>query len=145
MKKRVGDPWIPASEYGRALQGFGINLLVKEIAVSVEFAKSVLQAEVLYADPDFAVLRRQDMEWMLHADHTYEKHPLINCLNSDGSRGSGIELRIHGLDPDEAERCARMRGDRILAGAIDKKHGLREVYILDPDGYLWVPDVPTRD
>ena len=81
----------------------------------------------------------------LHADHTYDKHPMINCLSSDGSRGSGIELRIHGLDPDEAERCARTRGDRILAGAIDKKHGLREVYILDPDGYLWVPDVPTRD
>jgi len=57
----------------------------------------------------------------------------------------GVELRIHGLDPDTAEKSARDRGDLVISGATDKKHGLREAYILDPDGYLWVPDIPTQD
>jgi catechol 2,3-dioxygenase-like lactoylglutathione lyase family enzyme len=145
MKKRVGAPWMPAVEYGRRLTGFGVNLLVKEIAPSVEFAKTVLQAEVVYADPDFAVLRRQNMEWMIHADHTYDSHPLIDYLKPQAARGLGVELRIHGLDPDIAEKSARERGDLVISSTADKKHGLREAYILDPDGYLWVPDVPTRD
>jgi hypothetical protein len=29
-----------------------------------------------------------------------------------------------------------------LAGALDKPHGLREAYIIDQDGYLWVPGIP---
>ncbi len=32
----------------------------------------------------------------------------------------------------------------VLAGAMDKPHGLREAYILDDSGYLWVPDVPAK-
>ena len=30
-----------------------------------------------------------------------------------------------------------------LAEAADKPHGLREAFIFDEDGYLWVPDIPT--
>ena len=67
MKKRESQPWMPADEYGKSLTGFGVNLLVVEIA------------------------------------------------------------------------RARQRGDTILAGAMDKPHGLREVYIVDPDGSVWVP------
>ena len=64
---------------------------------------------------------------------------------TDGShRGVGAELRLHGLDPDGAEARARARGDTVLAGAIDKPHGLRECYLVDPDGYIWVPDIPTK-
>lgn len=33
----------------------------------------------------------------------------------------------------------------ILAGAADKPHGLREAFILDPEGYCWVPTVASRD
>jgi hypothetical protein len=31
-----------------------------------------------------------------------------------------------------------------LSQATDKGHGLREIYIRDPDGYIWVPDVHSR-
>jgi hypothetical protein len=31
-----------------------------------------------------------------------------------------------------------------MAEAADKAHGLREAYIGDPDGYIWVPDMPLR-
>jgi len=145
MKLRDGDPWMPADEYGRSLRGLTINLLVADIARSVAFQTEVLGAKVIYSDPDFAVLQGFGAEWMLHADHTYADHPLGGSLSFEISRGVGVELRLHGCDPDAAEARARERGDVVLAGAIDKPHGLREAFLVDPDGYLWVPDTPTRD
>jgi len=141
--KRTGTPWMPAGEYGRALQGLGVNLLVRDVAASAEFARTVLGAEPIYADADFAVLRYGVAEWMLHADHTYEDNPLHGFVAGLEGRGAGIELRLHNCDPDRAEAAARAGDHTVLAGAADKPHGLREAYILDPDGYCWVPDRPT--
>ena len=143
MKLRTGDPWMPAPDYGRSLQGLGINLLVRDIEASLPFHQEVLEAEVVYHDPDFAVLKRGEVEWMLHADHTYQEHPLQDQLASGAARGIGAELRLHGRDPDAAEAAARRLGCTVLAVTQDKPHGLREVYLIDIDGYLWVPDVPT--
>ena len=142
-KLRDGDPWMPADEYGRSLKGLGVNLLVQDIERAVRFQKEALGAEVVYADPDFAVLRGFGAEWMLHADHTYSDHPLRGSLRADLARGLGVELRLHGCNPDAAEAKARAMGEAVLAGAMDKPHGLREAYLVDPDGYVWVPDVPT--
>ena len=143
-KLREGDPWMPASDYGKSLNGLGINLLVQDIDRALDYQTEVLGAEVVYADPDFAVLRGYGAEWMLHADHTYADHPLQGSLSDDLARGIGVELRLHGCDPDLAQEKARARGDVVLAGAIDKPHGLREAYLVDPDGYLWVPDLPLK-
>jgi len=142
MKLATEPSWMPAPDYGRSLTGLGINLLVKEIEPALDFAREVLGATVVHSDPDFAVLRFESAEWMLHADHTYNDHPLSGSLSEDLPRGIGAELRLHGRDPDDAEAIARKLGYTVLDGTADKPHGLREVYILDPDGYLWVPDVP---
>lgn len=142
--KRTGTPWMRADDYGRALRGLGINLLVRDVAASVDFARTVLAAEAVYADADFAVLRHGDAEWILHADHTYEDNPLYGFVAGLQGRGAGAELRLHNCDPDKAEAAARVAGCTILAGAADKPHGLREAYILDPDGYCWVPDRPIE-
>ena len=142
MKKRTGDPWMPADAYGRSLKGLSLNLLVRDMAAALPFHEKVLGATVVYADPDFAVLRHGEAEWMLHADHTYLDHPLSGSLSADLHRGIGAELRLHGRDPDAAEAAARELGMVVLAGAMDKVHGLREVVIIDPDGYVWVPDAP---
>lgn len=142
MKLRTGEPWMPAADYGRSLSGLGVNLLVREIAPAVRFARDVLGADVVYADPDIAVLAAHGAQWLLHADHTYDKHPLGAAVASGARRGLGIELRLHGCDPDAAERAARECGFTVLAAAADKPHGLREAVIVDGDGYVWVPDVP---
>lgn len=142
MKLRTGAPWMPATQYSHSLRGLTLNLLVREVARSLPFHREVLGAEVVYSDPDFAVLRRGEVEWMLHADHTYLDHPLHASLADDGPRGVGAELRLHGCDPDEAEAAARKLGVTVLAGAQNKPHGLREAYLVDLDGYLWVVDVP---
>jgi uncharacterized glyoxalase superfamily protein PhnB len=135
---------MPATQYSRALQGLTLNLLVRDVARSLPFHREVLEAQVIYSDPDFAVLRRGEVEWMLHADHTYLDHPLHASLSDDGPRGVGAELRLHGRNPDEAETAARRLGATVLAGSQNKPHGLREAYLVDPDGYLWVVDVPLQ-
>jgi catechol 2,3-dioxygenase-like lactoylglutathione lyase family enzyme len=142
MKLRTGDPWMPAPQYSRSLQGLTLNLLVRDIARSLPFHREVLGAEVVYSDADFAVLRYGAVEWMLHADHTYLDHPLHASLADETPRGVGAELRLHGCDPDEAEATARRLGFAVLAAAVDKPHGLREAYLVDVDGYVWVPDIP---
>ncbi len=131
-----------ADDYGRSLKGFGINLLVEDMERAISFQTGVLKAEVVYSDPDFAVLRGYGAEWMLHADHTYKDHPLHGSLSPEIPRGIGVELRLHDCDPDAAEARAVDLGYTVLAGSMDKPHGLREAYLLDDDGYLWVPDVP---
>jgi catechol 2,3-dioxygenase-like lactoylglutathione lyase family enzyme len=144
MKLRAKEPWMSAPDYGCSLRGLTINLLVRDVAEALAFHRAVLDAEVVYDDPDFAVLRRGDAEWMLHADHTYRDHPLHGSLQPDIARGIGAEIRLHGRDPDAAEAVARDLGYTVLDGAADKPHGLREVFIVDADGYLWVPDVPLE-
>ena len=141
MKLRTGDPWMPAPVYARSLTSLSINLLVRDITSALTFHTEVIGARIVYSDPDFAVLQAYGAEWMLHADHTYIGHPLHGHLPDSGARGKGIELRLHGRDPDAAEAAATKLGHTILAPATDKPHGLREAYILDADGYLWVPDV----
>jgi catechol 2,3-dioxygenase-like lactoylglutathione lyase family enzyme len=159
VKKRGADetPFMEAPAYGRSLAGLSINLLVKNIARAVAFERDVLGAAVVYADADFAVLRWRaasdasgnapesaTSEWMLHADHTYGSHPLLGLTGDGAVRGAGAELRLHGCDPDAAVARAERLGHVVLAAPADKPHGLREAYIADPDGYVWVPDVPTR-
>jgi catechol 2,3-dioxygenase-like lactoylglutathione lyase family enzyme len=145
MKKRAPDqtPWMPAPDYGRSLKpGLGVNLLVKNVSAGVKFATEVLGATVTYADDDFAVLRGTTAEWMLHADHTYSDNPVRGLVQGNEGRGAGVELRLYGCDPDMAEAAARKGGWTVLAGSMDKPHGLRECVILDDEGYCWVPGVP---
>ena len=141
-KKRTGDPWMPAPRYARTLKGLTVNLLVRDIAAALPFHRQVLGATLIYSDPDIAVLRGTDAEWMLQADHTYDAHPLHAALVKATSRGLGAELRLHGRDPDEAEKHARRLGFDVIEASADKAHGLREVFLRDADGYVWVPDVP---
>ena len=136
---------MPAPQYARTLKGLTLNLLVRDIARALSFHREVLGATLVYSDPDIAVLRHRNAEWMLHADHTYDAHPMHAALVKAKTRGLGAELRLHGRDPDEAELRARSLGFEIIEASADKAHGLREAYLRDADGYVWVPDVPLAD
>lgn len=150
VKKRDPQqtPWMAADDYGRTLGGLSINLLVRNVAKSAAFQREVFGASIVYSDADFAVLRRAlpggTVEWMLHADHSYAEHPLLGLTSDNALRGVGVELRLHGVDPDEAAATAHRLDHTVLQAPADKPHGLREAYIVDPDGYVWVPDVPLR-
>src|SRR5207249_888239 len=92
----------------------------------------VLNATVHYADPDFAAINVGGVEMMLHADHTYDKHPWYAPLTRGERRGLGAELRVFGIDPDGVERRARERGANVVQPAATKGHGWREVMVEDP-------------
>lgn len=134
-----------ADAFGRGLgPGLGVNLLVTDVAESVRFQMDVLGAEVRYWDADFAIMGMAGTVWMLHHDRTYRSHPLVGIAQGAEGRGAGMELRLYGCDPDRATLAAEEAGAVVLATPADKPHGLREAYLLDADGYVWVPSVPKR-
>jgi catechol 2,3-dioxygenase-like lactoylglutathione lyase family enzyme len=139
MKKSETEPWMTAPDYGHSLRGMGVNLLVRDTAASLPFFTEVLGVELVYGDADFAVLRHGGQDWMLHSDHTYQDNPLL-ALTGDGAvRGAGAEFRLYDIDPDAAEKRAKDAGYDVLQTSTDKPHGLRECYLVDRDGYVWVP------
>ena len=142
--RRTGDAWMSADEYGRALPNFSVNLLVREVSRSVCFYEQVLGATVRYSDADFAALALNEVNFMLHADHTYDHHPLHTRLQGPGKRGTGAELRLMGIDPDTLQQRAEAAGAIILQPVADFPHGWRDIILEDPDGYIWAVGVPSR-
>src|SRR3546814_12346566 len=83
-------------------------------------------------------------QWLLHSDASYHSNPLL-ALTGDGAiRGAGLELRLYGVDPDTAAARAEALGFTVLQAPADKPPGLREAYIVGPDGYVWVPSVHSK-
>lgn len=134
---------MPAHRYGRQLPTFTVNLLVLDVPRAAAFYTKLFAATIHYADPDFAAINVAGVELMLHADHTYDKHPWYGPLRRGERRGLGAELRVLGIDPDLIERRARENGVPVVQPATAKGHGWREVMVEDPDGYLWAVGVPT--
>ena len=142
MKKSDQTPFQPPPQYGQSLGGLSINLLSSNLPRAAEFQRQVLGAELLHEDVDLLIVKGFASQWMIHADHTYDKHPLLSDTLSHIRRGAGAELRLHGCDPDRAAQQASDRGFRVLDGPRDQPdHGLREAHLIDDDGYIWVPDV----
>ncbi len=140
--KRTQEPWMAADEFGRGLPEFTVNLLVTDVARSVAFYRDVFGAAVHHSDVDFAALRVGRLEFMVHADHTYDHHPWHARLVGGERRGLGAELRLFHVDPDDVERRAAARGAKILQALQDKPHGWRDVIVEDPDGYAWAVGIP---
>ena len=130
-----------AGDYGKSLRGLGFNLIVKDLPRSINFATQVLGATVFFATPAFAAMKLKGCDFMFHIDETYHANPLRGILAGSEARGVGVELRVYGRDPDMAEAIARNGGWTVLAGSLDKPHGLREAMILDDEGYLWIPSI----
>ena len=136
--------------YGRSMKpGFGVNLLVTDIARAARWQVAVLGARVVYREGDFAIVTGQGATWFLHNDRSYGRHPLVGLAQAAEARGAGAELRLYGTDPDAAAaaaaRAADTLGGGVLDGAADKPHGLREAYLVDADGYCWVPCVALSE
>ena len=74
------------------LPAFMANLLVRDVARAIPFYRDVLGGAVHYSDADFAAIKVGGVELMLHADHTYDKHPWHPRLVADERRGLDAEL-----------------------------------------------------
>lgn len=128
--------------FGRGLaDGVGVNILVPDVETSIRWQVNVLGATVIYWEDHFAIMQAQGAVWLVHSDWSYRDHEMTGAVKDVEARGAGLEIRIYGLDPDDCEAKARAAGGIVLAGSLDKPHGLREAYLVDPDGYVWVPGV----
>ena len=111
--KRTQEPWMPADDYGRGLPDFTVNLLVADVARSVEFYREVFGATVHHSDADFAALRVGRIDFMVHADHAYDHH-----------RGTPNLLAACG--GDLARSCVLFNVDPGCSGAARGRLGARE-------------------
>ena len=136
---------LSGEEVGHLLEDFGTNMLVTNVSQTVVFLVDVFGFSVLRSSDDYAVLKHRNRLYQLHSDHTYSDHPLLSVIPESGLRGGGVELRLFEIDPDLAEKKAVEGGYTVLQGTADKPHGLRECFLLDPDGYCWVPSIRTSE
>jgi hypothetical protein len=133
---------VDAADFGAALRGLGLNLLVRDVRATAGFLKQVFGMTIHRLSDDFAIVVYGTQAFQLHSDGTYSNNPLLGLLPENPPRGAGIELRLYDTDPDLAIELARATDATVLASPADKPHGLREAYILDTDGYAWVPSRP---
>jgi uncharacterized glyoxalase superfamily protein PhnB len=130
---------ISGATYGKSLRGLGFNLIVSDVNRAIHFATEVLGATVFFKTDVFAAMKLHGQDFMLHTPESYRGNELYGTLKSDAPRGVGIELRCYHVDPDVAEANAHKHGYTVLAGSLDKPHGLRECMLLDDDGFVWIP------
>ena len=130
---------MPGHQYAKLLTGLTVNLLVRDVLASLPFYTEVLGLKCPYRDPDFAALEGgAGVRITLHADHTYDhQSPEMARLAAPGKRGTGAEIRIMGVDPDQVEARARERGITINVPAQDFPHGWRECRLEDSNGYMF--------
>lgn len=133
---------VPAADFGRSLQGLGVNLLCRDVPGMVRFLQGALGLTAHRVSRDFALVRHGDVLIQLHADSTFARHPLHDLLPENPPRGTGAQLYLFGIDPDAACARAEAAGGAVIEAPADKPHGLREATILSPEGYAFSPAVP---
>ncbi|WP_294619291.1 VOC family protein [uncultured Roseovarius sp.] len=133
---------VSPEDFGASLRGFGFNILVTDVPRTARFLEAVFGMTAHRLSKDFAIMSQGRSILQLHADGTYAENPLLSLLPENPPRGAGIEIRLYDCDPEMAAARAEEAGGTILQAPSDKPHGLRECYILCPDGYCWVPSRP---
>lgn len=143
---------VSAEDFGASLKGLGLNVLVRDVKRTAGFLQAVFGMGAQRLSADFAIITYGEgpsrQIFQLHADPTYTANPLLSLLPEAAPRGSGLEIRLYDSDPEAAvaAMAALPAVDRedltLLQAPTNKPHGLREAYILDFDGYAWVPSRP---
>jgi len=138
---------VGAVDFGRSLQGIGLNILVRDVPGLCKFLHDVFEVRVHRQSADFAIVSYQSQVFQLHADHTYHSHPLPSLLPENGARGAGIEIRLYNTDPDHAATLAEQHAHEstLLEAPANKPHGLRECIILCENGFAWAPSRALSD
>ena len=52
---------------------------------------------------------------------------------------ANLRAAVDGLTTEQLDTPYRDGGWTVLAGSMNKPHGLREAVLIDDDGYVWVP------
>ena len=133
---------VSPEDFGRSLTGIGVNLLTRDVRGLAGFLAQVFDLSVHRLSGNFAIVVHGGMTMQLHADATYQSHPLLGLLPEMPPRGAGAQFYLFGIDPDAAVARAEAAGHTVLEPPADKPHGLREATILSPEGYAFSPAIP---
>ena len=134
---------VDAADFGRSLNGLGVNLLCHDVRSTAAFLAGVFGLGSHRLSDDFALVRHGEVLIQLHSDATFARHPLHDLLPENPPRGAGAQLYLFGIDPDTAVSRAEAYGGTVVEPPADKPHGLREATILSPEGYAFSPAVPS--
>ena len=69
---------VSPQDFGASLRGVGLNLLVTDIADTVDFLVSVLDMSAYRVSKDFAIMTSGDQIIQIHQDATYASHPIYD-------------------------------------------------------------------
>ena len=130
---------VGAAEFGRSLEGLGVNLLTRDVRGLAAFLQGCLGLTIHRLSDDFALARHGAVLIQLHSDATFSRHPLHEMLPENPPRGAGVQLYLFGIDPDAAVLRAEAHSGTVIEPPADKPHGLREATILSPEGYAFSP------
>ena len=116
-----------AAEVGRALRGFGRNLLCRQVIPLAESIASVLEMRGIRANDDYAIIAGPEVAKsliiQLHADSTYDANPLPLLLLEAGARGTGARFRLFDMNLNAAACWVEVEGWHILQPPTDKPTG----------------------
>lgn len=133
---------VKADVFGASLRGIGLNIVTRDVQALAKRLGDVFGMSAHRVTGDFAIMTYGTDVFQLHSDGTYSENPLLSLMPENPPRGAGIEIRMYDTDPDAACEKADAAGFTVLQDPTDKPHGLRECYLLCPDGYAWVPSRP---
>ena len=126
--------------------GLSVNLLVCDIAAAVAFQQDVLLTKVLYHDPDFAAICGFGGQWCLHADHTYDDHPLVGMMRTTEPSVAAVRA-LRFVCTAAIQMMPRpghwQRAIPYWPVPPTRPTGCAKL-LLDADGYCWVPGVALR-
>jgi predicted enzyme related to lactoylglutathione lyase len=123
-------------------RGIEVELLVRELELSIRFARVVLGAEVVSSANGVAVLRAGGSRWTMRSDA--EGGELREIAALVVRRGAGVALHVEVADVDAAAAKAREEGGHVLFAARDTGRGTRAAHVVDRDGYVWVVEARAR-
>ncbi len=127
---------------------FFVNLVVSDLEASSKFYQETLGFKHIFTMPGpggrSALVH---LRWSKYAD-------LLISLPRDGKpvpepRGAGVSLSFQMLERfdgsvDALAEQAKVRGANIVSGPLDQPWNVRELTILDPDGYKLVFTAPLN-
>src|SRR5512141_1469496 len=127
---------------------FFVNLTVRDLEASTKFYQETLGFKHIFTMPGpGGKAALVHLRWSKYAD-------LLISLPRDGKavpdpRGAGVSLSFQMLERfegsvDALAEQAKAKGANIVSGPLDQPWNVRELTVLDPDGYTWVFTAPLN-